>query len=100
MNFITTSLSQIDWLVFAKYLVQLFIIVYATLWLWRRIAGTQAARLVNGVLVLGALYLVFHLLGFSMITSILRHTVPAAIITAVIIFQPEIRRGLGYLGRM
>lgn len=100
MNFLTTSLSQIDWLVFIKYVVQLFIIVYATLWLWRRIAGTQAARLVNGVLVLGAAYLVFHFLGFSMITSILRHTVPAAIIIGVIVFQPEIRRGLGYLGRM
>lgn len=100
MNAITINLPPVDWLVCAKFLVQLFIIIYAVLWVWRRIVGTQAERLVYGVLFLGTVYLVFALLGFSMITSILRHIVPVAIIAAVIIFQPEIRRGLGYLGRM
>jgi diadenylate cyclase len=100
MNAITMNLLPFDWLVFGKFIVQSFIIVYAVLWVWRRILGTQAERLIYGVLVLAAVYLVFDLLGFSMITSILRHLVPVAIIAAVIIFQPEIRKGLGYLGRM
>lgn len=100
MNTSTIGLPAVDWLMIGKYLIQLFIIIYSLLWIWRRIVGTQAERLVNGVVVLAAVYLVFHLLGFSLITSILRHILPVAIIVAAVVFQPEIRRGLGYLGRM
>lgn len=100
MKDIITALSSLSWLTIWKYAIQIFIIVYVCLWVWRRIVGSQAERLIKGILVLSLIYLLFHWLGFSLITSILRHLLPVAIIVTAVVFQPEIRRGLGYLGRM
>jgi len=48
-------LNQIDWLIWGKTLFQVLVIWYALLWLWRRIVGTHAERLVKGMLVLAAI---------------------------------------------
>jgi|GEM_PF-32975 TIGR00159 family protein len=80
--------------------VQVVIISYALAWGWQRIAGSQAERLVKGVLVLAAIWAIASALKFQLITSLLHTFVPVALIGLVIIFQPELRRGLGHLGRM
>lgn len=92
--------QQVNWLTALKLLVQIVIICYGLIWVWRRIIGTQAERLVKGVMVLIAICLVSYFAGFSLVTSILQHLIPVAVMALLIIFQPEIRRGLGYLGRM
>lgn len=93
-------LSNLDGVYIGKTIVQLFIIVYAVLWVWSRIVGTQAERLVKGVIILSVVFLASYLLGFSIITSLLQHMIPVAAMAMVVVFQPEIRRGLGYLGRV
>jgi hypothetical protein len=97
---IADYIDQINWLVWFKMLVQIFIICYAVLWFWRRIAGTHAERLVKGIMVLIAIALASWGLQLTLITSMLQHIIPAAALALVIVFQPEIRRGLGYLGRV
>lgn len=91
---------HLDWRLFATTVVQIFIIVYAILWIWGRIRGTQAERLVKGVLILCAITVASYFLEFRIITSLLQHLIPVAVMAMVIVFQPEIRRGLGYLGRV
>lgn len=91
--------DSINWIIWTKTLVQVFIICYAVLWLWRRIAGTHAERLVKGMFVLIAIAFASWWLQLTLITSILHHIIPAAALALVMVFQPEIRRGLGYLGR-
>lgn len=93
-------LSHLDGVVVAKTIVQLFIIVYAVLWVWSRIVGTQAERLVKGVIILSVIFLASYFAGFTIITSLLQHLIPVAAMAMVVVFQPEIRRGLGYLGRV
>ena len=93
-------LSRVNWLTALKTFVQMVIICYCAIWIWRRIVGTQAERLVKGVMVLIGVAVISYFAGFSLITSILQHLIPVAVMALVIIFQPEIRRGLGYLGRM
>ncbi len=93
-------LEKFKWLTEPKLLVQLFLIAYALIWLWRRIVGTQAERLVKGLIVLIFACLLSGMLGLTLITSILQHLIPVAILAMLITFQPEIRRGLGYLGKM
>lgn len=94
-----TALLHADWLVLAKLFVELFIIFYAIVWLWGRIRGTQAERLVKGLMTLVGICIASWALGFTLITSILQSLIPVALLGILIIFQPEIRRGLGYLGR-
>ncbi len=93
-------LSHLDGVVVAKTIVQLFIIVYAVLWVWSRIIGTQAERLVKGVIIISLIFLASYFAGFTIITSLLQHLIPVAAMAMVVVFQPEIRRGLGYLGRV
>lgn len=99
-NFLLNDLfDQINWIIWTKTLVQVFIICYAVLWLWKRIAGTHAERLVKGMGVLAAVAFASWWLQLTLITSILHHLLPVAAMALVVVFQPEIRRGLGYLGR-
>ena len=93
-------LSNFQWILDLKRVVQIFLIGYALLWIWRRIIGTQAERLVKGLLVLVAICFLSAMLGLNLITSILQHLIPIAMLGLLITFQPEIRRGLGYLGRV
>lgn len=93
-------LLRFHWLSEPKVLIQLVLIGYATAWVWRRIKGTQAERLVKGLAVVAVIFIVSALLGLTLITSILQSLIPVAVLALVITFQPEMRRGLGYLGRM
>lgn len=93
-------LARIHWIFEPKILVQILMIGYALVWIWRRIIGTQAERLVKGLLVLVVICFISAVLGLNLITSILQHLIPTAMLGLLITFQPEIRRGLGYLGRV
>lgn len=92
--------SRVNWLFALKTFVQVVVIVYGMIWVWRRIVGTQAERLVKGVLVLIGVCALSYVFGFDLVTGFLQHLIPVAVMALLVIFQPEIRRGLGYLGRM
>ena len=79
--------------------VQVVIIGYAIAWTWRRIRATQAERLVKGIMLLATFWIACHLMGLTIITAILKEIFPILMIGVVVVFQPELRRGLGYLGR-
>lgn len=90
---------QILWF-FMTMIAQIAIISYIVIWGWKRIVGSQAERLVKGILVLAAIWGVASLLQFDLITSLLQMIFPVAVLALVIIFQPELRRGLGHLGKV
>lgn len=82
-----------------KMVLQFLIIGYAIFWTWGRIHGTQAERLVKGVMFFVSFWLICYFMGLTIITALLREMIPVLLIAVVIVFQPELRRGLGYLGR-
>lgn len=88
------------WEVLIPLVVQVLMISYLIAWSWQRIIGSNAERLVKGVLVIAAIWGLAYLLHFTLITSLLHTFVPVVLIALVIIFQPELRRGLSHLGRM
>ena len=87
------------WFSVVKTGAEIVIIAYAAIWLWARIKGSQAERLVKGVMVLVFVCVFSYLAGFTLITAILQQVIPVFVLALLIVFQPEIRRGLGYLGR-
>jgi diadenylate cyclase len=82
-----------------KMLLQFGIIGYTIFWTWQKIRGTKAERIVKGLLFIAFVWVVSHFLGLTMITTILRELVPTLVVAMVVVFQPELRRGLAYLGR-
>lgn len=63
------------------------------------IRETRAEQLIKGLLVLVAATFLSDLLNFYAINWILRGTMTLGMVAIVIVFQPELRRGLEYLGR-
>lgn len=63
------------------------------------IKETRAEQLLKGIVLIFLLIPVSGLLNLTMLEWILNKTITIGILTIVIIFQPEIRRGLEHIGR-
>ena len=63
------------------------------------IRDTRAQQLVKGMLVLVVTFFLSDILDLYALNWILRGTMSIGIIALVVIFQPELRRGLEYMGR-
>src|SRR5689334_7953823 len=69
-------------------------------WLFSLIRGTRAVRLVLGISVLFALYVVARWLDLRMVTQILETGAFVRVFAFVVVFQPELRRALARIGRV
>ena len=63
------------------------------------IKETRAQQLVRGLLVLAALFLISDFFELNALNWILKGATTFGLIAVIIIFQPELRRGLEYMGR-
>ena len=64
------------------------------------IQGTRAVRLVIGAIILFLVFVVAQALDLVLLSSILQAGVVVGLVALVVIFQPELRRGLDRLGRV
>ena len=99
------SLLQIVWLSFAgrfgfSAILDIAIVTLLLYWLLSLIAGTSAATLVRGILILLTLgFVLSNVFNLTMLQFLLRNSIPALIFAIPVLFQPEIRRALEQLGR-
>jgi len=100
MDILQTVLGRASWLSVFRDAAQFLIVFYFVALVWQRLVGSQAERLLKGVLILACVCIVSYALGFSLITSLVQKLIPFAFLIGVIVFQPELRRGLAYLGSM
>lgn len=63
------------------------------------IKETRAQQLFRGVLLIVAIFLVSELFNLSLLNWLLTRLITVGLIAVVILFQPEIRRGLEQIGR-
>jgi diadenylate cyclase len=68
--------------------------------LFSLIRGTRAVRLVIGVTVLYAIYVLAQALGLQLLSQILQAGAVVGLLALVVVFQPELRRGLERIGRV
>ena len=61
--------------------------------------GTKAVQLFKGVLVIVAIKIISLFAGLETVSWIMDQVINWGIIACIVIFQPEIRRGLEHLGR-
>jgi diadenylate cyclase len=63
------------------------------------IKGTRTVQVLKGIFIVVLIFFVVQRLGLDTITWILTKLFPISIIALIIIFQPELRRGLARLGQ-
>ncbi len=80
--------------------LDIVIVALGLYWLLSLIAGTSAATLVRGMLILlTAGFVLSNVFNLTMLQFLLRNSIPALIIAIPVLFAPEIRRALEQLGR-
>lgn len=84
-----------------KFATIIDVIVVALLfyWLYLLIRQTRAVRILYGILVLLALWLIGQWLQLTTLNYILRLLTTAVVVAIPVVFQPELRAGLERLGR-
>ena len=69
-------------------------------WLFSLIRGTRAVTLVIGVSILLGVYALAQFLQLRLFTQILQAGAVVGLFALVVVFQPELRRGLERIGRV
>ena len=80
-------------------LLDIAVVWYAIYKLMMLLRGTKAVQLFKGVLVIIVIKLISWYLGLRTVSWITDQIINWGIIAIIVIFQPEIRRGLEHLGR-
>ena len=81
-------------------LVDIGITALVIYWLFSLIRGTRAVRLVIGVSVILVIYAVAQAVGLRLFTQLLQAGAVVGLFALVVVFQPELRRGLDRIGRV
>jgi diadenylate cyclase len=92
----TLGASQFE---FWKIVLQFFVVFVVVSWFYFKIQGTYIAQFLKGITVLLALYIFSNVLSLTIISGILQAVLLISIIGFIILFQPELRRLLVYLGQ-
>lgn len=80
-------------------ILQIIVLIFILWRVYLRIKGTQAEQLLKGILVIIATLLLSQAFKLEIISNVLEKLVNVVLLGLVVIFQPELRKILGYLGQ-
>ncbi|MCM8761109.1 MAG: diadenylate cyclase CdaA [Candidatus Omnitrophica bacterium] len=64
------------------------------------VKGTRSEQLLKGIVIIGVIFLIAQQLGLEAISWSLARLFPISVIALIVIFQPELRKGLAQLGQL
>lgn len=79
--------------------IDILVVWYLVYKLMMLIRGTKAVQLLRGVAIFIVIRIVSELVGLHTLSWLMNQVIIYGVIAAVVIFQPEVRRGLEHLGR-
>lgn len=80
-------------------IVDITIVAVAVYYLIKHFRNTRAAQLLKGIAIILVITFMAEWLHLNVISFILESTMQVGLIALIIIFQPELRRGLEHMGR-
>jgi diadenylate cyclase len=87
------------WFSLGRPLVEILLLWFIIYVLLIFIRGTRTVQVIKGIIILLLIFVVTQWLGLSTINWILTKLIAISVIAFLIIFQPELRRGLARLGQ-
>jgi diadenylate cyclase len=96
LSFFSENLSTWDIIV---NLLDIFVVWFLIYRLFELVRGTKAVQLLKGVTIFIGIRIVAELIGLHTLSWLMNQVITYGVIAAIIIFQPEVRRGLEHLGR-
>lgn len=80
-------------------IIDILIVAVAVYYIIKHFRQTRAAQLLKGIAILFVIAYLAEWLNLNVISFILENTLQVGFIALIIIFQPELRRGLEHVGR-
>lgn len=96
LGFFSENLSTWDIIVNVLDIVVVWFLIYK---LFQLVRGTKAVQLIKGVAVFIGIRILAELIGLHTLSWLMNQIITYGVIAAIVIFQPEVRRGLEHLGR-
>ncbi len=90
------SVFSKDFLVSVLDIIVVWFIIYKVIIL---VEGTKAVQLLKGIAVIVIIRSLSGLIGLNTVSWLMDQVITYGVIAAIVIFQPEVRRGLEHLGR-
>ena len=81
-------------------IIDIGLVALVIYWLFILIRGTRAVRIVIGLSILYLVYLAATLFGFELLRRLMETAAVVGLFAVVVVFQPELRRGLEQIGRI
>ena len=97
---IAEYLSNIGTLSLVIHVLDILLVWFLVYKLLTLLKGTRGMQLVKGILIIIGLKIFFNFIGFTTMTYIFDQVVTWGVLGIMIIFQPELRRALEYIGRV
>ncbi len=99
MDFIQNTVIPFFKTVRISDVVDILIVAVATYYIIKHFRKTRAAQLLKGIAIVFVITYLAEWLNFNMLSFILETMLQVGFIALIIIFQPELRRGLEHMGR-
>lgn len=80
-------------------IIDILVVWYLVYKLIMLVRGTKAVQLLKGVAVFIVIRILSEIIGLHTLSWLMNQVIMYGVIAAVVIFQPEVRRGLEHLGR-
>ena len=97
---IAEYLSNVGTLSLVIHVLDILLVWFLVYKLLTLLKGTRGMQLVKGILIIIGLKIFFNFIGFTTMTYIFDQVVTWGVLGIMIIFQPELRRALEYIGRV
>jgi len=91
--------ANLEWLDYFLTFLDVAIVAVIVYLIFVFVKGTRASRIIYGVILLGLILVLGRLLNLETLNWVLRHITTLIIVAIPVVFQPELRRALGKLGR-
>lgn len=79
-------------------LLDIVLVAILLFWLYRKMKGSSAIRILSGVIVIYLIWILVKALNMGLLSTILGQIISVGMIALLIIFQPELRRFLQMIG--
>lgn len=86
----------LQWKVILEIIILWYVIYMGLLF----VKGTRSEQLLKGLVIIGLIFIITQQLKLEIISWVITRLFPISVIALVIIFQPELRRGLARLGQL
>jgi diadenylate cyclase len=80
-------------------IIDILLVAIVVYWIFILLRGTRAVRIVIGLTILYLVYLVAQALDLRLLSTLLQTGAVVGLFAVVVVFQPELRRGLEQIGR-